>query len=741
MKKLIIAFVLGLLGQAQAQTFPVQNLVVNGTFTATGKVGLANLSAQASNTIIANIAASSSSPTAIAVPSCSASSSALQWQTGIGFSCGSFVSTTGSTFTGPTGVAYSNATFTINDTSGTNQANLVFQDAGTTEWSINNTSTGNAFNINRYVSGSYVDSPIDVSNSTGVVSFVDGISNSPISGSTGSFTTLSASSSFTAPGLVTTSDLASMTGNTLLGNALNTTAGPTAVGVPPCGAGGALLWNAGTGFSCATGYYSSTTPPNQPATGFFYTSAGGRMNRFNDRLFLGTATQYDGNQTPSTGDWSRTAFPVTGGQGAYEYLVSNATNAVGAPFGQSGGTFYSRTSDGSGGGTQASIGVSAFTVNDNSTGGGAASWAFYATTVRTATSTGSNTNGMEIDVANLGATVAQYPNAMYSYGLSDGIGVNAGGELQNDPSVTMGTNSAGITISQNDATGHAKWDKGIIFQSTAIAGADGTGGNHTGTAIAMAPGHEIVYYNNSNAVTGGFWSSATTVGGTLSQEQYVQLSNFGTIFTDGNDLTQFRVNNQTTNAANYLEVDAANTGSAPVLSVQGTDTNASMTIQGRGTGGVQIKGQTAGVSVPASYVGEVICAQVTNGGSPTGCATNSNTPVTLSSGVAATITSITLTPGDWDIWGNFVSLAAGTTTTSAVQCAFSTTAATFPSTPNQGGFALIWTSTPAGGANILPCGTMPVHVSSNTTYYLIGQAQFSVSTMSGYGYIGARRRD
>lgn len=567
-------------------------------------------------------------------------------------------------------------------------------------------------------------------------------SGSPVLATSPTIASPTVTGSFNAMGLVTVSDLATQAANTILGNGTSSTAHPTALAVPSCSAAGtALQWTSASGFTCGSGYLNNSSAVNQAATGNFYTSAGARINRFNDRFFLGTATQYDGNQTPATGDWSLTTYPVTGGQGAFEYLVSGAMIPVGIIGGNLGVTAYGRTSDGGGGGTQATIGMSSFGVNDNTVGGGAALWAYYGSVVRSATSTGSNTNTMELDVANLGPTVKQYPNAMYPNGLTDGIGVNAGGELQNDSSVTMGTNTAGITISQNDVTGHANWDKGIIFQSTAIAGADGTGGNHTGTAIAMAPGHQIVYFNNSNAITGGFYSDATTVGGTLYQEQYVKLSNFGMLVQDGNALPQFRVDNATTSAANYLMVDAANTGAAPKLSAVGTDTNVAMTITGQGNGGVQIHGQTAGVAVPASFVGEVICAQVTNGGSPTGCATNSNTPISLTTATAANVTSITLTAGDWDIWGNIAFIAAGSTLTSSNQCGFSTTSAALPTPPNSGGYALAYPQSTAGSSNILPCGTMPLHVSSSTTVYLVGSSVFSASTMTAYGYIGARRRD
>lgn len=60
---------------------------VTGAFTATGIVTTSDLATQAANTILANGTSSSASPTAIGVPSCSTSVSALNWTSGAGFSC------------------------------------------------------------------------------------------------------------------------------------------------------------------------------------------------------------------------------------------------------------------------------------------------------------------------------------------------------------------------------------------------------------------------------------------------------------------------------------------------------------------------------------------------------------------------------------------------------------------------------------------------------------------------------
>jgi hypothetical protein len=111
---------------------------------------------------------------------------------------------TNNTWTSGQTIGYGgNVTLGLNDTSGTGQARVNLSSANVLAWGIVNASTSNQFTINRYVSGSLVDSAFVISNSTGAVTMQDGITNSPISGSTGSFTTLAASSTVSGVGFTT----------------------------------------------------------------------------------------------------------------------------------------------------------------------------------------------------------------------------------------------------------------------------------------------------------------------------------------------------------------------------------------------------------------------------------------------------------------------------------------------------------------------------------------------------------
>lgn len=83
---------------------------------APGTVPLSSLAAQAANTVVANATAGSASPTAVAIPSCSTTTSALNWTSGAGFSCGGsgFAPLASPTFTGvpaaPTAALATNTT-------------------------------------------------------------------------------------------------------------------------------------------------------------------------------------------------------------------------------------------------------------------------------------------------------------------------------------------------------------------------------------------------------------------------------------------------------------------------------------------------------------------------------------------------------------------------------------------------------------------------------------------------------
>jgi hypothetical protein len=136
-----------------------------------------------------------------------------------------------------------------------------------------------------------------------------------------------------------------------------------------------------------------------------------------------------------------------------------------------------------------------------------------------------------------------------------------------------------------------------------------------------------------------------------------------------------------------------------------------------------LKGVTDGSSAPAGIVGQIITS-----GRVTG--------VALTSGTQTNITSIVITPGDWDVFGNFYISVTGSAT--AAEGAISTTSATVPPLGNLG-IARLDATYSANGDFGLPCGTVPMNVTVNTTVYLVGFCVFTGGPVNGNGTLSARR--
>lgn len=129
----------------------------------------------------------------------------------------------------------------------------------------------------------------------------------------------------------------------------------------------------------------------------------------------------------------------------------------------------------------------------------------------------------------------------------------------------------------------------------------------------------------------------------------------------------------------------------------------------------------------AGYIGEYIISTVALGSA-----------VVLISPNSKTVTSISLTAGDWDVDGEVVFVAGSTTTATKFEGGISQSANTLP-TPPGGYFQLGLSVAAAGLEPAFPTGTIRISLASTTTIYLIANSTFATSTMSAYGFIGARR--
>lgn len=138
-------------------------------------------------------------------------------------------------------------------------------------------------------------------------------------------------------------------------------------------------------------------------------------------------------------------------------------------------------------------------------------------------------------------------------------------------------------------------------------------------------------------------------------------------------------------------------------------------------------GVTDASSAAAGDIGEVISATLAQGSA-----------VALTTATAKTVTSISLTPGDWDVDG-VVGLipAASTSITQMAEGAHTTT----DTLGAAGTFSNIIQAATVPGANAMyrNIPRQRINVAATTTVYLIAQATFTVSTLGAFGTIRARR--
>ena len=134
----------------------------------------------------------------------------------------------------------------------------------------------------------------------------------------------------------------------------------------------------------------------------------------------------------------------------------------------------------------------------------------------------------------------------------------------------------------------------------------------------------------------------------------------------------------------------------------------------------------------AGKLGEVISSAVASGSA-----------VSLTTGVAADATSITLTAGDWDVWGQICFIPGATTSITQYQGGINTTSATLPTAETVAAARLAFDiAAVVSGVSVqsFPLVAARLSLASSTTVYLIGRATFTISTMGAFGKIIGRRR-
>lgn len=135
----------------------------------------------------------------------------------------------------------------------------------------------------------------------------------------------------------------------------------------------------------------------------------------------------------------------------------------------------------------------------------------------------------------------------------------------------------------------------------------------------------------------------------------------------------------------------------------------------------QIPGTSTNDNASAGNVGELIVATA---------------GLSLSNGVAANVATISLTAGDWYVWGN-ASFVPSVNAADIFTCGINTVSATLPTSPQ---FSQVFTTTVGTNAATVAAVPQRISVGSTTPVYLVIEANFASGTCSGTGTISGERR-
>lgn len=153
----------------------------------------------------------------------------------------------------------------------------------------------------------------------------------------------------------------------------------------------------------------------------------------------------------------------------------------------------------------------------------------------------------------------------------------------------------------------------------------------------------------------------------------------------------------------------------------------------------------AGFDAPASNSISAFAGSIDGSSAPVGSwgedFTNtlaSGSAISLANDTTANIISLSLTPGDWMVYGTAVFNPDTTTTTTYLQSAISTTSAALPTDPWDSNLIPLAVALTSVDATVI-APVRPLRITSTTTVYLVARSGFTLSTMTGYGRIYAKR--
>lgn len=367
-------------------------------------------------------------------------------------------------------------------------------------------------------------------------------------------------------------------------------------------------------------------------------------------------------------------------------------------------------------------------------------------TFRTTNASGVITFAMSIDETQLVTTEALFSNTSIQANTALLAGEAAGGTIGTltlyPVTTALGSNSFTAT---NNAGNYAN----ILTNAATSAARTWTLPDATGTLALTSGASGIVNSGTAGQLT-YYAGTGTTVSGTNAGTGVltalgVNVGTAGAFVVNGGALgtpssgtltscTGLPIGGITglgTGVATALAANVTGSGgivlaNAPTF-VTGTVTAPSVTFSS--TSG--IIGTTTNDNAAAGSVGEFVSSIVLIGSA-----------VSLTNAASANVTSISLTAGDWDVWGNVGFNGGATTLVTDCEGWISTVSATIPDGAlyNGNSYGVAGLAIFAANNIGLQVPARRISVSGTTTVYLSARAGFSMSTCTAFGGIYARRR-
>lgn len=323
------------------------------------------------------------------------------------------------------------------------------------------------------------------------------------------------------------------------------------------------------------------------ATNLIFPQDGAIIQRLNDRLMVGGATESDLLFPNVVKDWLTTyqqAAGVSNGSILNTQAASlvNTNNAAAIGF-----LSASRNTNFTSAGT-ACIGLMGVAWTDNPTYA-APAWAGYYEAHREAGSAASSIYGSELDLRSMMETINPHP---WQQGDTIGIQLAVGAEMSATGQFDA---SAGIQFASNPK----KWKKGIVFQHDSLTGS--SGGVGESCAMAMAITQNIEWFNSSGVRT-TFVRGLTT---DTANSAGISFTDTGMYFVDSAGTRPQVLLGFVANAANYLQLLPGTAGSWVQIVAAGTDTDVDIQLTTKGAGRVRLGASASNADAPITGYIEV----------------------------------------------------------------------------------------------------------------------------------------